>query len=646
MIVVTLTSWLKRIQNIKAVLQSVLNQTLKADRIYLNLSKEEFKDTPLPKDLVIFIKSNPKIILNWVEGPNTKAFKKIFPILKFLTDEDIIIDIDDDFVVPHNFIDSRVKDFKRYRTSITGGRATINGYADGLLPEMEHYFIAGSLFQKKMFNHWEDILDEEIIKTNHDDAFYDFLVFLNGYIPEKCTECFTDEFKHPFTTTPSLHGTIGCANAIKATTINIKKFKNKFKTDPCYNYFKTNPHPQTFTDRALKRPIKFLMLDRGRKAGDNGEYFYRWLKENKPEINIRYLLRKTSSDWERLKKDGFNLVDIEDKLAVQKEVNTSDYLCFSYFPRDVMGGIDVDKLVQVFLNHGCFFRFLSYLKTREEKFDLMLAGNQLEYDELIKTYHFSTSKIALTGQPRQDSLIKLNKQYSEKQNNVLIQFWWRPWLKASREDFIKSDFYKNVSALLSDSRLKEYAQKYNVNFLFKLHCEMELYADLFKKFTNVTLIPNNALFEDLFIKSNLIVTDFTSNVYEMGMIEKPCIYFRPDWSSMKKELIKKDGSYFDVKERGIGPTADTVEEFFLELEKMLKNNYQLDDIYNQRRKNQITFIQNDHCCERAFNAIIKISSKNQNREAYKSIAPPKIISKDHTAINDGLPTLNDFAGWF
>ena len=81
---------------------------------------------------------------------------------------------------------------------------------------------------------------------------------------------------------------------------------------------------------------------------------------------------------------------------------------------------------------------------------------------------------------------------------------------------------------LNDKRLNYLAKEYNVNFLLKLHCEMEKYSDMFKKFVNVTLIPNDSLFEPLFIKSSLLITDFTSNVYEMGIINKPCLYYEPD----------------------------------------------------------------------------------------------------------------------
>jgi len=155
------------------------------------------------------------------------------------------------------------------------------------------------------------------------------------------------------------------------------------------------------------------------------------------------------------------------------------------------------------------------------------------------------------------------------------------------------------------------AKKYNVKFLFKLHCEMEKYESLFKKFTNVELVPNADLFEPLFIKSSLIITDYTSNVYEMGMVNKPCIYFEPDWKELTANLLKKDGSVFDINTQGIGPVADTPDKLFTILEKTLQADYKVDAKYTTRRKTQISFINDPNCCKRAYEAIIKLPAKKK-----------------------------------
>lgn len=100
-VVVTMTSWPKRIQNCKTIIESILNNTVKPDIVFLNLSIEEFPNLydDLPRDLVNLCQTNPIVKLNWVDGPNTKPWKKVFPILKFLNDDDLIIMVDDDCVI-------------------------------------------------------------------------------------------------------------------------------------------------------------------------------------------------------------------------------------------------------------------------------------------------------------------------------------------------------------------------------------------------------------------------------------------------------------------------------------------------------------------------------------------------------------------
>lgn len=50
-------------------------------------------------------------------------------------------------------------------------------------------------------------------------------------------------------------------------------------------------------------------MDRDYEADDNAEHLYRYIMQNHPEREIVFALRKESLDWERLEKEGFNLVE-------------------------------------------------------------------------------------------------------------------------------------------------------------------------------------------------------------------------------------------------------------------------------------------------------------------------------------------------
>lgn len=185
MIVVSMTSWIKRINNVKPVVESIMDNTVQPDRVYLNLSSEEFAGIDLPQDLVDYFNSDDRLIINWVEGKNTKSMKKIFPILKYLDDNDIIINADDDIIFPKDLIESRLNDFKKHgeKYCISSNDHTSIGF-DGKMKVIS----PTSLFQKKMLNHWNDFVTDEIINTYNDDRTSLTLLWLNGYINKGCTK--------------------------------------------------------------------------------------------------------------------------------------------------------------------------------------------------------------------------------------------------------------------------------------------------------------------------------------------------------------------------------------------------------------------------------------------------------------------------
>lgn len=185
MIVITLTSWTKRINNVKAVVESIMNNTIQPDRVYLNLSKTEFAGVELPKDLVDYFNSDDRLIINWVGGPNTKAMKKVFPILDYLQDDDIIIDADDDILFPKDLIESRLRDFENTgrKYCVTSNTHISVGFNRKML-----VVSAMSLFQKKMLNNWKRFVTQTILDTNNDDRTYLHLIWLNGYLNTPCTK--------------------------------------------------------------------------------------------------------------------------------------------------------------------------------------------------------------------------------------------------------------------------------------------------------------------------------------------------------------------------------------------------------------------------------------------------------------------------
>lgn len=197
-LVVSFTSWTKRIQYCKKCVENILSQTIKPDLIYLNLSIEEFpnKENDLPKDLVELSNKEKSFIINWVEGPNTKTFKKVFPILQYLNDEDLIFWTDEDLILPQNTLESRIEDFKKYNQPISGiskNKSASVIYKKGFNEIFGLNYVGGStacsIAQVKMLKGFNYIKTDNIIKLFNDDIIYATLCYLNGYNFHPCSDC-------------------------------------------------------------------------------------------------------------------------------------------------------------------------------------------------------------------------------------------------------------------------------------------------------------------------------------------------------------------------------------------------------------------------------------------------------------------------
>lgn len=196
MIVVCMTSWVKRIKNVKSVVETIMKNTLQPDRLYLSLSTEEFpnRETDLPKDLVEYFNSDDRLILNWVEGENTKTMKKVFPVLQYLNDDDIIITADDDILFPEDLIESRINDFNKFekKYSITSNKKIASVFNN------MYVVSAISLYTKRMLKNWDRYIDSDIIGTYNDDRTYLYMLWFNGYLNKPCTRYGVNELLTKF----------------------------------------------------------------------------------------------------------------------------------------------------------------------------------------------------------------------------------------------------------------------------------------------------------------------------------------------------------------------------------------------------------------------------------------------------------------
>ena len=175
-LIVSMTSWKKRITNIPEVISSILSQTMKPFKIVLNLSSMEFqqKEYDLPKEVDSFIKEK-NVELYWVDGENTKQWKKFIPTMLRYPDKWVVC-IDDDRIYSKDFIEILWKKHLEYPNNpiTTNGGYKVNG-------NLQHCG-CGTLECAKFYNNFQDVDINEIRKqTDSSDTVYTFLLNKNDY---------------------------------------------------------------------------------------------------------------------------------------------------------------------------------------------------------------------------------------------------------------------------------------------------------------------------------------------------------------------------------------------------------------------------------------------------------------------------------
>ena len=163
-----MTSWLKRIENVDKVVQSLLNNNIKPYKIYCYLSSDEFDGYELPEKLLKLEKDNDNFNIVWVKE-NTYTFKKLIPtIKKHFNDKDIkIISVDDDWIYGTFFIN--------YMCEIS------NKYPDCIISPNGSPLGSYTLYKPKFFDErlWL-CLTNDIINLKVDDRWYKTCLKLNN----------------------------------------------------------------------------------------------------------------------------------------------------------------------------------------------------------------------------------------------------------------------------------------------------------------------------------------------------------------------------------------------------------------------------------------------------------------------------------
>lgn len=169
-LIISLTTYSKRIHDVYLVIESLGEQTIKANKIVLWLDEAEFSIDTLPE----ILKRQVHRGLDIRFCSNIRSYKKLIPSLKAFSDADIIT-VDDDILYPHDLVELLLKAKQQFPDHVVGTRAHTMTSDNGVIQPYKQWgfessfekngpstFLttgAGTLFPAGILH--EDFCDEE-----------------------------------------------------------------------------------------------------------------------------------------------------------------------------------------------------------------------------------------------------------------------------------------------------------------------------------------------------------------------------------------------------------------------------------------------------------------------------------------------------
>lgn len=365
----------------------------------------------------------------------------------------------------------------------------------------------------------------------------------------------------------------------------------------------------------------WLTFDKLYKAGDCGEYFYKYINSRKEDgIDAAYVVNENYPDYKRLRQEGLNPLiwgSLKQRLYfLHAEVifeTHSGVLGFNSLSNEQMMYLqNLPKFDIACIQHGLTVQSLAFSAHRIfNNTKRYYCASKYEINNLSAPIYGFEEKDALklTGIPRYDGLINNDKK------QILITPTWRNYIampsvwgnaRPYSESFKTTEYFIIYNNLLSDSRLIETAKKYGYKIIYLLHPVISSQKDDYKLDESVEVVSAlDVDYEKILTESSLMVTDYSGVQFDFAYMRKPIVYYHPD------ELpphYKEGGFFYDTM--GFGEICKQHQEIVDLVCDYMENNCTVKPFYKERQDDFFAF--NDlNSCQRIYDDMLEYQRNKQ-----------------------------------
>lgn len=364
----------------------------------------------------------------------------------------------------------------------------------------------------------------------------------------------------------------------------------------------------------------WLVSDKADRADDNGEFFFKFLSKNKPaKDKCYYVINKNSSDFKRMNRYG----ECIDYLSYKHKILSlfASYLVSSHTHNDFRMPLGIyhkymmDAVFKnrfIFLQHGIIKSDHSKILNKPNiLIDMFVTSSKDEYDSIVKgNYGYSYKEVQLCGMARYDGL------YSETEKLITIAPTWRYNLCGPMDahtdvyplkpEFDDSIYYNYFKSLLTNQRLMDAAEEYGYKIQFLPHPILFPHKEKFQVNPKIKVLGYGSSYKEVYAKSALMLTDYSSLVFDFAYLEKPIVYTLFDY--FDKSNSYNSSGYYDHEKDGLGDVTYTLDDTVDCLIEYMKNDCKIKDKYLERIKKFYAY-QDKNNARRIMESILKLEEQ-------------------------------------
>ncbi|WP_183407764.1 bifunctional glycosyltransferase/CDP-glycerol:glycerophosphate glycerophosphotransferase [Nocardioides marmoriginsengisoli] len=330
---------------------------------------------------------------------------------------------------------------------------------------------------------------------------------------------------------------------------------------------------------ARSRPVRrvlgraWVLMDRVHDAGDNGERLFEYLRAERPDINAWFTIRRDAPEWAGLRRRHGRRVVAYGSLRWKLLLLNAEHLVSSHAdqpvtaPREITEGLGVRPEWRfTFLQHGVIKDDLSNW-LNPKSIDTFVTSTRAEQESIAgdhNGYAYSSREARLTGLPRFDRLREIGARVGVPGRDlILVAPTWRNWLTRQLElgsqerelsdDFASSEFATSWLDLLGSAELARAAADLGLTIAFLPHPNLREALSAVDLPAGVEPFTFEGDVQELFARSAVLVTDYSSMAFNAAYLDIPVVYFQFDRDRVLAGEHVGSRGYYDYERDGYGP---------------------------------------------------------------------------------------------